>query len=136
MFRGQWVQNLGPKHLLFSKTSFGKSAVSLCMTMLQEQEGNKSPSQVRLFNFSSLHKRLIYVVTLRKLQIIQTEMVALPQHLFCLYHYYLPSTDNEQPVQKGYQVVNTVSKATPKEGWSQSWKVNIYLCTWLLSKIS
>lgn len=62
-------------------------------------------------------------------------MVILHLHLFCLYSYYLWSTDNEQPLQEGYQVVKRISKVTPKEGWSQSWKVNICLCTQLLYKI-
>lgn len=82
--------------------------------------------------FQSLHKRLIYVVTCRKLQIKQIEMVVLHQHLFCLSSYYLPSTDNKQSLQKGHQVVSIVPKATPNEGWSQPWKVNICLCFWLL----
>ena len=58
--------------------------------------------------------------------------MVLHQHLFCLNSYYLPSTDNKQPLQKGHQVVSMVSKTIPNEGWSQSWKVNIYLCIWLL----
>lgn len=42
------------------------------------------------------------------------------------------STDNNSLYKKDIKS----SKATRKKEWSQSWKFDICLCTWLLQKIS
>ena len=131
LFRGQRVQNLGPNKFNLFPSQFWKSCVISEYHHAIGERRKEGTLTSQTVQFHSLHKRSIYVVTRRKLQIKQIEMVVLHQHLFCLNSYYLPSTDNEQPLQKGHQVVSMVSKATPNEGWSQSWKVNICLCIWL-----
>ena len=98
LFRGQRVQNLGLNKFNLFPSQFWKSCVISEYHHAIGERRKEGTLTSQTVQFHSLHKRSIYVVTRRKLQIKQIEMVVLHQHLFCLNSYYLPSTDNEQPL--------------------------------------